>query len=41
MEVGHLFDALLNLSRLDAGVIERWQGFALNPLLDQLRNGSP
>ena len=37
--MGHLFDALLNLSRLDAGVIEpRWQGFALNPLLDQLRN---
>ncbi|EFF73352.1 hybrid sensor histidine kinase/response regulator [Achromobacter piechaudii] len=36
--MGQLFDALLNLSRLDAGVIEpRWQGFALNPLLDQLR----
>ena len=36
--MGQLFDALLNLSRLDAGVIEpRWQGFALNPLLDRLR----
>jgi len=36
--MGHLFDALLNLSRLDAGVIDpRWQGFPVNPLLDQLR----
>lgn len=36
--MGHLFDALLNLSRLDAGVIDpRWQGFPINPLLDQLR----
>lgn len=36
--MGHLFDALLNLSRLDAGVIEpRWEAFPLNPLLDQLR----
>ncbi|MGH8819086.1 MAG: ATP-binding response regulator [Achromobacter pestifer] len=36
--MGHLFDALLNLSRLDAGVIEpRWQGFRIDPLLDQLR----
>ncbi|MFY0478412.1 ATP-binding response regulator [Achromobacter marplatensis] len=36
--MGHLFDALLNLSRLDAGVIEpRWQGFSINPLLVQLR----
>ncbi|WP_220805462.1 hybrid sensor histidine kinase/response regulator [Achromobacter sp. UMC46] len=36
--MGQLFDALLNLSRLDAGVIDpRWQGFPVNPLLDQLR----
>ncbi|CAB3708546.1 ATP-binding response regulator [Achromobacter kerstersii] len=36
--MGHLFDALLNLSRLDAGVIEaRREAFPLNPLLDQLR----
>jgi len=36
--MGHLFDALLNLSRLDAGVIDaRWEAFPLNPLLDQLR----
>ncbi|WP_175175311.1 hybrid sensor histidine kinase/response regulator [Achromobacter pestifer] len=36
--MGHLFDALLNLSRLDAGVIEpRWLGFRIDPLLDQLR----
>lgn len=36
--MGHLFDALLNLSRLDAGVIEaRREAFPLIPLLDQLR----
>lgn len=36
--MGQLFDALLNLSRLDAGVIEpRLQVFPLNPMLDQLR----
>ena len=36
--MGHLFDALLNISRLDAGVIEpRRKWFPLNPLLEQLR----
>lgn len=36
--MGQLFDALLNLSRLDAGVIEpRWQVFPINQLLDQIR----
>ena len=36
--MGLLFDALLNLSRLDAGVIKpRFQTFPLRPLLDQLR----
>ena len=36
--MGHLFDALLNLSRLDAGVIEpRFGTFKLQPLLDQLK----
>ncbi|MFD4840411.1 hybrid sensor histidine kinase/response regulator [Achromobacter sp. NPDC058515] len=36
--MGHLFDALLNLSRLDAGVIEpRVETFRIRPLLDQLR----
>lgn len=37
--MGQLFDALLNLSRLDAGVIEpRWQVFPINQLLDQIRS---
>lgn len=37
--MGHLFDVLLNLSRLDAGVIEpRFETFRLRPLLDQLRS---
>ncbi|WP_432261144.1 ATP-binding response regulator [Cupriavidus sp. TMH.W2] len=36
--MGHLFDALLNISRLDAGVIHpRSETFPLNRLLDQLR----
>ncbi|WP_291379581.1 MULTISPECIES: hybrid sensor histidine kinase/response regulator [Achromobacter] len=36
--MGQLFDALLNLSRLDAGVIEtRVAAFALQPLLERLR----
>jgi two-component system, sensor histidine kinase len=36
--MGHLFDALLNISRLDAGVIHpRIQGFPLDRLLDQIR----
>jgi signal transduction histidine kinase/CheY-like chemotaxis protein len=36
--MGHLFDALLNISRLDAGVIHpRMQNFALDGLLDQIR----
>lgn len=36
--MGHLFDALLNLSRLDAGVIEpRFETFRMQPLLDQLK----
>lgn len=36
--MGHLFDALLNISRLDAGVIHpRIQGFSLDRLLDQIR----
>ena len=36
--MGQLFDALLNLSRLDAGVIEtRVEAFALHPLLERLR----
>ena len=36
--MGHLFDALLNLSRLDAGVIEpRIERFRVRLLLDQLR----
>jgi len=36
--MGHLFDALLNLSRLDAGVIDpRFETFRIRPLLDQLR----
>ncbi|WP_334158307.1 hybrid sensor histidine kinase/response regulator [Achromobacter insolitus] len=36
--MGHLFDALLNLSRLDAGVIEpRFETFKVQPLLDQLK----
>lgn len=36
--MGHLFDALLNLSRLDAGVIEpRIEKFRVRLLLDQLR----
>ncbi|WP_175185977.1 ATP-binding response regulator [Achromobacter animicus] len=36
--MGQLFDALLNLSRLDAGVIEtRVEAFALQPLLERLR----
>uniref|UniRef100_UPI000D3C6779 ATP-binding response regulator n=1 Tax=unclassified Variovorax TaxID=663243 RepID=UPI000D3C6779 len=36
--MGHLFEALLNISRLDAGVIHpRLQSFALDRLLDQIR----
>jgi signal transduction histidine kinase/CheY-like chemotaxis protein len=36
--MGHLFDALLNISRLDAGVIHpRLQNFPLDRLLDQIR----
>lgn len=36
--MGHLFDALLNISRLDAGVIHpRLQNFLLDRLLDQMR----
>lgn len=36
--MGHLFDALLNISRLDAGVIHpRLQNFPLDRLLDQMR----
>lgn len=36
--MGHLFDALLNLSRLEAGVVQpRPQSFALDALLDQIR----
>ncbi|MFL9950523.1 hybrid sensor histidine kinase/response regulator [Paraburkholderia agricolaris] len=36
--MGNLFDALLNISRLDAGVVQvRRQSFALNTLLDQIR----
>ncbi|WP_454908844.1 ATP-binding response regulator [Variovorax gossypii] len=36
--MGHLFDALLNISRLDAGVIHpRIQSFPLDRLLDQIR----
>ncbi|WP_246174018.1 ATP-binding response regulator [Paraburkholderia hayleyella] len=37
--MGHLFDALLNISRLDAGVINpRIEAFALDGLLDQIRS---
>jgi len=36
--MGHLFDALLNISRLDAGVIHpRFESFPLDRLLDQIR----
>jgi signal transduction histidine kinase/CheY-like chemotaxis protein len=36
--MGHLFDALLNLSRLEAGVVQpRAQSFALDAVLDQIR----
>ena len=36
--MGHLFDALLNISRLDAGVIHpRVQSFPIDRLLDQIR----
>lgn len=36
--MGHLFDALLNISRLDAGVIHpRLENFPLDRLLDQIR----
>ncbi len=37
--MGHLFDALLNISRLDAGVIHpRIEAFSLDALLDQIRS---
>ncbi|REM34492.1 hybrid sensor histidine kinase/response regulator, partial [Mycobacterium tuberculosis] len=36
--MGHLFDALLNISRLDAGVIHpRLENIQLERLLDQIR----